>query len=241
MIKKIRPLPITDLARISTMKPELRRDALEQVKRGGFGGGYGPTREKLSDIVNRQPGIIPSSRAPWEAIEADLKRLSKSNKEEAMNLLSARAIFDHCVENAINARELEGFPLTFSMGLKITCWSPALFIYSDKLTVPFFDMRRKYFLTEEAIRFMFSVMHIALRQNNPDYEEVTFEIKRLSDSPNRSIRTIEENSMRLYSYEQLEEMVSQTQQVWIDVQNERHKEERRHSDDWDDGTLFAIG
>jgi hypothetical protein len=241
MTSKIRHLPITDLARISTMEPPLRRMALMQVKSGGGGGSYRPTREKLADIVNRQPGVLLSKRAPWDIVEADLKKLSKSGKEETMNLLAAKAIYEHCTEEGINARELEGFPLTFSMGLKLTCWSPALFLYAEKATVPFFDMRRKYYLTPEAVRFMFSAMHIALRENNPDYEDVSFEIKRLSDTPKRQIRTITENDMRLFTYEELEDMVSQTQQLWIEVQQQRQEEQRKENDDWGDDSLFGTG
>lgn len=223
------------------MEPALRRQELMQVKSGGGSGSYAPTREKLPDIVNRQSGTFSSSRAPWSVVQEDIKRLSKSDKEEAMNLTAAKAIHDHCVVENIHARELDGFPLTFSMGLRLVCWSPALFIYDERMTVPFFDMRRKYFLTPEGVRFMFSVMHIALRENNPDYEGVSFEIKRLTDSPARTIRTIAENGMQLFSYEALEEMVAQTQQLWLEVQQERQQQQRRDNDDWDDDSLFGTG
>lgn len=239
MTRKTRQLPITDLARVATMEPSLRRHALQQVKEGGGSGSYRPTREKLPDIVNRKPGIFESTRAPWERVEADLIRLSTSEKEERMNLLAGRAIYDFCVDKKVNARELEGYPLTFSVGLKLTCWSPALFVYPDRIAAPFFDMRRTYRLTREGIRFMFSVMHIALRENNPNYDAIELEILRLSDTASRSIRPIHESGMRLFTYDELETMVAETHQLWIEIQSEREEERRRSGDKWGKDTLFG--
>src|SRR4051812_26331429 len=96
---KIRPLPITDLARIATMEPSLRLHALRQVKSGGGSGSYEPTRRKLPDIVNRQAGVFPSRRTSWEQIESDISRLSKSDHEERMNKTAAKAIRRYCDEH----------------------------------------------------------------------------------------------------------------------------------------------
>ncbi len=123
---KIRPLPITDLARIATMEPS-RLYALKQVKSGGGAGSYEPTRRKLPDIVNRQPGVFPSKRAPWGQIEADVGQMCKSALEERMNKTAAKAIFQYCVENGVDARELDGFPLTLSIGVKLRCCRPPYF------------------------------------------------------------------------------------------------------------------
>jgi hypothetical protein len=224
---KIRPLPITDLARIAVLPLGMQRPALEQVKSGGRAGSYRPTREKLPDIVNRHPGVFESERASWSVVEKDIKMLSRSDEEEKMNLLTAKSIYDFCHEEKINARELDGFPLSFAIGLKLTCWAPALFLYPDRISVPFFDMRRRYGLTPAACKFMFSAMHLALRENNPDYESVTFEILRLSDSKRRTIRPVPENGMELFSYEQLEELVVDTHELWIEVQIGRSEDRRR--------------
>jgi len=239
MTTKMRQLPITDLARVATMDPPLRREALEQVKDGGGSGSYRPTREKLPDIVNRRPGVFASERASWDIIRKDLIRLSKSDKEENMNLRAARAIYDYCVAEKVQARELVGFPLSFSVGLKLTCWSPALFIYPDRAAVPFFDMRRKYGLTPRAVAFMFSVMHIALRENNPDYDIVELETLRLSNTPSRAVQPISEQGVRLYTYDELEVMVSETHALWVEIQAKRGEERRRSGDKWGKDSLFG--
>lgn len=236
---KIRPLPITDLARIAVLPLDMQRPALEQVREGGRSGSYRPTREKLPDIVNRRPGVFDSERAPWDVVEADIKFLSRSDDEEKMNLLTAKSIYDYCVEERVSAQELDAFPLTFAVGLKLTCWSPALFIYAGRITVPFFDMRRRYGLTHGATKFMFSAMHLALRANNPDYDTVTFEILRLSDSRRRSIRVIPESGSELLDYEQLEAMVVHTHRLWVDVQLGRQAERRRRKGSGGDDDLFS--
>jgi hypothetical protein len=122
------------------MEPSMRLHALKQVKSGGGAGSYEPTRRKLPDIVNRQPGAFASKRTAWQQIEKDLSRLSKSPHEERMNKAASRAIHKYCIENEVEARELEGFPLSFPIGVKLRCWSPALFLYKDRMAVPFFDM-----------------------------------------------------------------------------------------------------
>lgn len=235
---KIRLLPITDLARIATMEPSLRLHALRQVKSGGGSGSYEPTRRTLPDIVNRQAGAFSSKPTSWAQIESDLCRLSKSDHEERMNKTAARAIHRYCIENEVEARELEGFPLSFSIGVKLRCWSPALFLYKDRIATPFFDMRRTYRLTRESRRFMFSVMHIALRENNPDYQNVEHEILHLTDTADRGVRVISERGMRLFSYDELEVMVRDTYSLWHSIIDERRDASKRPSDDWDDG-LFG--
>jgi hypothetical protein len=235
---KIPQLPITDLARIAPMEPSLRLHALNQVKSGGAGGkSYEPTRRKLPDIVNRAPGPFPSVRTPWTKIEQDIIRLSKNDDQERMNKAAAKSIYNYYVEHGIEARELEGFPLTFSIGLKLTCWSPALLIYPDRLAIAFWDMRRNYRLTYEGLRFIFSVIHIALRENNPDYAEVESEVLRLRKDAVRSIRPISGNGMRLFSYDELEVMVTETYRLWEMIQAERRDKGTR--DDWGPDALFG--
>ncbi len=238
-MSKTRQLPITDLARIATLHPSERLHRLKQVKSGGGSGSYEPTRRNLPDIVNRHPGAFESKRASWSQIECDLVRMSKSDHEERMNKTAARSIYDYCVSHGVEARELDGFPLSFGIGVKLRCWSPALFIYSDRITIPFFDMRRTYRLSRQGIRFMFSVMHIALRENNPDYEQVQSEILRLRDETERSIRVISDREMHLFSYDELEVMVTDTYRLWHQVLEERAAKATKANDDWEADQLFA--
>ncbi len=227
---KIRHLPITDLARICVQPYSLQRHSLKQVKSGGQGPNYNPTRGQFPGIVNRQPGVFPSVRDSWEVIEKNIKAACRSVEEQEMNIPVARQLYDYCEREEVQATELEAFPISFSVGPKLLCWSPALFIYPDRVTIPFLDLRRGRNLTREARRCIFSLKHHALRVNNPDYEGlVTFEIFQFAKNDERTIRPIAEDGMWLYSYEQLEEMIARTQHLWFDVLADREEEVRRRS------------
>lgn len=224
---KIRHLPITDLARIAVQHPDERLYALRQVKSGGFGPNYNPTRSEFPGIVNRQPGVFPSVRDPWRKVGNHIVARSKSLREAKMNLPVAKSLYDYCEEKNIRAMELDGFPISFSVGPKLMAWSPALFIYEDRLTVPFLDLRKSRGLTYAAQKFIFSVQHYALRENNPDYSDVEFQIFKFGTDRQRSVRVIEEHDRSLFSYEELEKMIVETQLMWFDVLAGREEEVRR--------------
>ena len=227
-LPKTRRLPITDLARISVQPYELRRPALMQVKGGGGGANYNPTRGQFPGIVNRQPGMFPADRDSWSVLKESISRACRSSEEIELNLPVAKQLFDYCDENMIRALELEGFPISFSVGPKLQAWSPALFIYGDKITIPFLDLRRRgKRLTREGQRFIFSLQHHALRVNNPDYADVSLEIFKFSDNDLRTIRPIVEDNRWLYSYDQLENMICETQLLWFDVLAGREDEAKK--------------
>lgn len=235
---KIRHLPITDLARIAVQPKDMQRHMLRQVSSGGMGPNYNPTRASFGDITNRQPGVFVSTRAPWPIVRAKLMAACRSGDEQKMNLPVAKQLYDFCVEHGVNAQELDAFPISFSVGPKLICWSAALFIYHDRITIPFTDLRRSRNLTREARRFVFSLMNEALRVNQPDHAEVEFEVFQFSNDSNRTLRVDREDGRWLFTYEQLEEMVSYTQRLWFQVLEEKSASKRR-SGKGDPGELFG--
>lgn len=227
---KIRHLPITDLARICVQSYDLQRHALKQVKANGQGPNYNPTRGQFAGIVNRQPGVFPSTRDSWEVVQKHIIAASRSDEERKMNVPVAQQLYRYCESENVQATELDGYPISFSVGPKLLCWSPALFIYPDRITIPFLDLRRSRNLTLEARRCVFSLQHHALRVNNPDYrDDVSLEIFQFSADDERTIRVRPENGMWLYSYDQLEAMITRTQTLWFDVLAGREEELRRKS------------
>jgi hypothetical protein len=198
-----------------------------QVKGGGQGPNYNPVRGQFAGIVNRQAGMFAGTRDPWEKVKAHLIAACRSDDEVKMNLPVAKQLYDFCVENNVQALELDAYPISFSVGPKLLCWAPALFIYKDKITNPFLDFRRSRKLTREAQRCIFSLQHHAIRVNNPDYAEVEFEVFQFNDNEERGIQPKGEKGRWLYSYEQLEEMISATQLLWFDVLAGREEEVRK--------------
>jgi hypothetical protein len=200
---------------------------LKQVKGGGGGPNYNPTRREFAGIVNRQPGVFPSVRDPWEKVGLAIVKRCRSLKEARLNVPVARSLYNHCADSNINALELDGFPLSFSVGPRLEAWSPALFIDGDRLVVPFLDLRRTRYLNHQAQRFIFSLQHHALRVNNPDYNDVEFQILQFAKDRQRTIKVIEENGRSLFSYDELEQMIVETQLLWFDVLAGREEEKRR--------------
>lgn len=224
---KIPHLPITDLARIAVLPKDMQRHSLRQVTGGGGGPNYNPTRANFADIVNRRPGIFEAVRTPWPAVVAAVVKKCHSQREEVMNRVVSKSLYEYCIEQQIKAIEVEGYPLSFSIGPRIISWSPAVFIYPDRLSIPFIDLRRSYDLYREAQRFIFSTQHEALRALNPDYSEIQFEILKFLDESNRPIKVIPEAGFRLFIYDELEEMIVFTQRLWIDVCLERTDGKRK--------------
>jgi hypothetical protein len=226
---KTRRLPITDLARICVHPYDLQLSMLRQVKGGGQGPNYNPVRGQFAGIVNRQPGAFPSKRDPWPVVESNVKTACRTDDEWRMNLPVARQLYEYCVENQVRAVELEGYPMSFSFGPKILCWSPAVFIYKDRITIPFTDFRRGRSLHREAMRCIFSLQHYALRVNNPDYTDVSLEIFKFANNAERSLRAHAEDGRWLFSYDQLELMVTRTQRLWYIVLDERDDQARKQA------------
>lgn len=227
-LPKTRRLPITDLARIAVQPYGMRQSALMQVKGGGGGANYNPTRNEFPGIVNRQPGMFESKRDAWNVVERNISKVCRSPDEVQMNVPVAKQLYTYCEKEDVRALELEGFPISFSVGPKLLAWSPALFIYKDRITIPFLDLRREpRALTREGCRFIFSLQHHALRINNPDYAKVQLEIFKFGRDDERTLRVVSEDGRWLYSYEQLETMIRETQLIWFDVLAGREEETRK--------------
>jgi hypothetical protein len=200
---------------------------LKQVKGGGQGPNYNPTRAQFPGIVNRQPGVFKSERDSWGTVRKHIETACRSPEEWEMNEPVAQQLYDYCAEEGVRAIEVEGYPISFSVGPKLMCWSPAVFLYRDRATIPFLDLRRSRNLHREGMRCIFSLQHHALRVNNPDYADVTFQVFKFEKDESRTIRVHEEEGRWLFTYEQLEAMIARTQRLWFDVLAEREEEIRR--------------
>ena len=95
-LPKTRRLPITDLARIAVQPHGLRRHALLQVKSGGGGANYNPTRNEFPGIVNRRPGMFDSERDDWNAVKRNILKACRSPEEVEMNLPVAQQLHAYC-------------------------------------------------------------------------------------------------------------------------------------------------
>jgi hypothetical protein len=226
---KIRRLPEIDLARIAPLPPTLKRSALEQHKAGFPPFDYHPFRSVVPDLVNQADMFGPAEPTPWDRVEEQIRRRSRSAEELDANCGVARSLHAFAEYLGMTARRMEFFPLTLGAGARVVYWHPVLLMVEGRPVVPFFDPRRSRRLTEQGRRFVFSVMHERIRATDPDLADVelaVFQFDALDDGA-RFLRIHTAAGLPLFSFDDLDEMVADTNRVWMEVLSERDEEARR--------------
>ena len=227
---KIRPLPEIDLARIAPLPRDEKRRALEQVRLGRPPYSYAPVRATISDMLNVQSELIgPMPRTPWEKISAAIKRKSRSKAEEEANLRVAEGLFDFVQAREIMSRRLDIFPLQLGIGTKVVFWQPVVLTLDERAVIPFLDPRRAKGLTAKGRRFVFSVMNERIRAADPDFAGVTLAIVQFarSDDGPRTPIVFTDESVELFTFDELDQMVRETYELWTEISEERTAETRR--------------
>jgi hypothetical protein len=225
-------LPEIDLACIAPRSTEERRRALEQLRVSHPPHSYAPVRASLSDILNIQAGLIGSlARTPWDRIAEAIRRRSKTDGEEIANLRVAEGLFSYVEETGISGRHHEIFPLALGVGTKVVYWHPALLTFQKHPLIPFFDPRRAQALTEDGRRFVFSVMHERIRAADLDFAQVPlgiFQFSRPDEGPRIPILFIDDG-IKLFTFDELDQMVRETYELWREVCEARVADERRRA------------
>jgi hypothetical protein len=220
-----------DLARIAPRALELQRKQLEQIRHGRPPFSYNPLRGCFHDIFNVVPEMFgPVAPSEWSAVECRLRYKCKTEDELKANLLVARGLHQFAVEAQMLGRAQEFFPLAMSAGQKVNYWLPIVLSLDGKPLVPFIDPRRSSRgLTQDARRFVFSMMHERIRVADPDYESVALAIFQFDDGDGerRSPKLYTDEGVELFSLDEMEAMVATTYNLWRDVCEGREIEARR--------------
>ncbi|MEH2590981.1 type VI toxin-antitoxin system SocB family DNA replication inhibitor toxin [Bradyrhizobium sp. AZCC 1721] len=227
---KIRPLPEIDLARIAPLPKDEKRRALDQMRLGHPPYSYSPVRATISDVLNVQSDLIgPMPRAPWEKIQATIRKRSDSDAEERANLRVAEGLFDFVSEKAIIGRRHDIFPLQLGIGTKVVFWQPVILTVGERAIIPFLDPRRAKRLTAQGRRFVFSMMHERIRAADPDFADVALAIVQfaLSEKGPRVPVVSLDQGVELFTFDELDHMVSETYEMWREVCEERAADARR--------------
>jgi hypothetical protein len=226
---KTRRLPEIDLARIAPLPATLKRSALEQHKAGFPPFDYHPFRSALPDLVNQADMFGPTAPTSWDRVERQIQRRSRSVEEFDANCGVARSLHRFAESLGMTARRMEFFPLTLGTGTRVVYWHPVLLLVEGRPTVPFFDPRRSRRLSEQGRRFAFSVMHERIRVGDPDLAEVDLAIFQFDslDEGARGLRVHRAEGVTLFSFDELNQMVTETYGIWTDVLGERDEEARR--------------
>lgn len=227
---KTPPLSEIDLARVCPLPVDQRRNALEAIRYGHPPYSYAPVRGNFSDVLNVRAGMLGTlPRVPWVKIEREIRRRSRSDAEENANLRVGRGLFDFVEERALSGRHHEIFPLALGTTTKVVFWHPVVLSIEMRPLVPFFDPRRTKGLTVQGRRFVFSVMHERIRAADPDFAEVSLGIFQfsLTEKGPRIPILYTDTGVTLFTFDELDRMVTDTYEMWRDVCEGREADTRR--------------
>jgi hypothetical protein len=221
------------MARIAPQPTENKRAALEIFRLSYPPYRYVPVRKSFADILNAQTRFLPHGpRVPFSKIADIIRAESRSDDEYSANIRVAEGLYNHANEKALLARQHEFFPLTFGGGGKVVYWHSLILVQSGQPIVPFFDPRRTSTnLTALARRFVFSSMHERIRVPDPDFANVRLGIFQFTtpDKGPRKPKLYTDEGVRLFTFDELEEMVRETYEIWTEVYTQRTERERKRS------------
>ncbi len=168
-------------------------------------------------------------RTPWEKISAAIQRKARSQAEEDANLRVAEGLFDFVQAREIMSRRLDVFPLQLGIGTKVVFWQPVVLTLDERAVIPFLDPRRAKGLTARGRRFVFSVMNERIRAADPDFADVTLAVVQFarSDEGPRTPIIFTDEGVELFSFDELDQMVRETYELWTEISEERTAETRR--------------
>lgn len=229
---KIRRLPEIDLARIAPLATERKRSALEIFRLGHPTITYKPVRARFADIFNVKPDLFAATDpTAWPVLERLIRAKATSDEERDANLLVAKGLYEFATANALRSRSHNFFSLSLSVGEKVEYWLPMVTALDGAPLVVFIDPRRGKRLTADARRFVFSMMHEHIRAASPDFAEARLGVLQFGDvvEDQRPVKFWTDAGIALYSFDELDQMVRETYDIWREVSEARESETRRKS------------
>jgi hypothetical protein len=227
---KIPRLPETDLACIAPLSRDQKYRALRARKAAYPPYYYNAVRACVLDLLNVAPGpLVTLPRTPLETIENEVMRLCRHSDDEVKaNLCVARGCYNYSVEHGLTGMRYDVLPLQMGLSEKMIYWWPAVIAIDGRLVVVYIDPRRQKKLTREGRRFVFSAQYERFRAMD-DFSGVVFAVFQFANSPSGPRRLIPHFSdgVELWSYDQLNEMVIETYEIWREVLAERADDDRR--------------
>lgn len=226
-------LPEIDLASIALLPPDQKRRALVALRVSKPPFSYAPVRHSFSDILNLEAGMFGHvGRVPFTRIAEAIDKRARTDIERDANLRVAGGLYEYVTNCGLRGRRHDFFPLPIRIGASVVYWHSAVLVVDDRPLVPFFDPRRSKLLTRLGRQFAFSMMHLRIREDNPDFRDVRlgiFQFEKTEQGP-RPPRLHTDEGVELISLGDLERMVAETYEMWHDVWEGREVETRRRGD-----------
>lgn len=238
---KIRRLPEIDLARIAVLDESEQRVRLRQLRFGRPPHSYRPSRLCFPDLLNEQSDLLgPAPTTEWEQIDKRLRSESNHDTEYEFNRAVAKALHDFAKARGVKSRRRPVPSWSIGFEQSVAYWLPVYSVWDDRASFPFLDPRLSRGLNRDARRFAFSVMHERIRVPHPDLAEARLVILQFAkgEKGSRIVQLHDSDGIELFSMDQLNEMVSTTWRLWLEVLAEREAQQRSTGTD-DFGPLFG--
>jgi hypothetical protein len=226
---KMRPLPDTDVARLSPMSREEKRLALQRMKISRPPHTYHPLRNNASDIMNIGTGLLDAgSRTPWSIIKENIIAEGTSASESNLNFRAGEALYAFAEEHKLRGRRYDISPLPIGVSEKISYWFNAAIAVDGIATLLFMDPRQTEKLSADGRRFVFSAMHQRCLAY-PDLVGIRFGVIQLAKrgGSSRAVEFFTNEGIDLIDFATMDAMVRELYDMWRDILEEREEDARR--------------
>lgn len=227
---KTRPIPDIDLARIAVRSPDEQRLHLRQLRFFRPTHTLNPFRAAVPDLVNLQhPMLGIRERTRWEIVEHAIENSKESVDGIARNLAVAKALYDFGSQTDITSFARPANRWTVGYGYSVAYWNSFYSTWEGRGAHVYFDPRLTHPLGDAGRRFAFSMMHQRLRVDDPDYAELDLVIVGFGRglASQRTVQVHRATGLKLYTYDQLNEMIEVTYALWFEELARREAEARR--------------
>ena len=240
---KTRRLLEVDLARLAPLAPDEQRRRMTKLVGGGGHFSFNPMRDQFPDILNSQPPLFaPLGTSPvteFKVIEERLKKDCRSAKELAFNLQATRMLYGHFRQHDVVSHPYNFGSMSLGVERGIQYWVQSFYARGDLPVVTFIDPRGGQGLTTQARDVAFAAMHASIRERNPDFVNAILEIIQLpydrqskateSTSAPRVLRVHTLDGQPVYTFEEIDRMLTQTLRIWNEVCAEAAADTRRRA------------
>lgn len=227
---KIRRLSEIDLARIAPLPTEEKLIRLRLLKSGRPPHTYNPFRSALGDILNLQPELFAAaSVTPWEKIKASIEKAAKTDDEARFNVSVAEALYDFANSEGVLSYRKTIDSWAVGYGQSVKYWWNHYAVVAGSPCFIFVDPRLSNPLTRVARKFVLSMMHERIRASDPDFAEANLVVMQFAkaDEDKRVARPFYSDDADLFSFEDLNQMIGETYDLWRSVLEDREDESRR--------------
>lgn len=235
------PLPDTDVANFSALDAVLKRRALANFHQlRWINISYASFRKHSSDCLGLRAGMFDLERPPFSKIAREIIRdcRPKTLQNIRFNLMVAAGTYQLAETLRISGRAAPELAPRMIGGQYVQCWNRLVLDIDGRAVIPFLDARRSSSrLTPLGRQVALSLMHESTRAMYADHANTRLAVVQFADAKRttRKATIMYDDGVPLFSYDDLNRMVSETYQMWAEICEGREEDAHRRADDRDDG------